>query len=70
MQEIISDFVVTNTAQRDIELNLAIQFAAECATAGKHRGILITRHDFSRFTVALSPDVPFGVIHERDLVAR
>jgi hypothetical protein len=39
--------------------------------AGEQRcGILITLHDFTKFTVALSPDVPFGLIQEHDLAKR
>lgn len=70
MHQIISDIVVTNPAQRDIELNMAVQIAAEHAEENKRRGILVTRHAFSRFTVSLTTDVPFGLIHECDLAAR
>jgi hypothetical protein len=34
-----------------------------------HR-ILVTRHDFNHFSVALSSDVPFELIHEHDQVRR
>ncbi|UVJ38632.1 hypothetical protein [Arthrobacter sp. CJ23] len=68
-QQIVADIIVTNPTQRDIELNMAVQMAAECAAEDKRQGILVTRHDFSRFTVALTPDVPFGLIRERDLAA-
>jgi hypothetical protein len=31
-------------------------------------GILVTRVDFTTFTIALSPDIPFGVTMEMDLL--
>jgi hypothetical protein len=66
-QDIVIDIIVANTAQRDAELNRAVQIAAECASQEKRRGIVVTRHNFSRFTVKLTPEVPFGLIQENDL---
>jgi hypothetical protein len=34
----------------------------------KECGILVTRVDHATFEVALSPDVPFGLTHELDLL--
>lgn len=31
-------------------------------------GLLVTRVDFSTYTVALSPDIPFGFTRELDLL--
>lgn len=63
---LIADFVVTTTEERDFELSKALATAKfQAATIGK-LGILVTRHDFSRFSVSLTPTVPYGVIHERD----
>lgn len=67
MHQLISDIVITDPTSRDTELNMAVKMAAELATREKRCGILVTRHDFSKFTVALSPDVPFGLIHEQSL---
>lgn len=35
------------------------------ASQGRH-GVLLTRHEYQRFTVEVSPDVPFGVTIEID----
>ncbi|TQJ66322.1 hypothetical protein FBY31_0329 [Arthrobacter sp. SLBN-100] len=60
---------ITDPSSRAAELNKAVKMAAEIA--GEQRcGILITLHDFTKFTVALSPDVPFGLIQEHDLAKR
>jgi hypothetical protein len=66
MQRLIADIFITDPTSRDAELNTAVKMAAEIA--GEQRcGILITRHDFTKFTVALSPNVPFGLTQEHDL---
>lgn len=67
MQQLISEIVIMDPTTRDTELNTAVKIAAELAAQEKLYGILVTRHDLSRFTVALSSDVPFGLIHEHDL---
>ena len=67
MHQLIADIVITDPTSRDAQLNSAVKVAAEIAGQDQHCGILITRHDFRKFTVALSPDVPFGLIQEHDL---
>lgn len=63
---LIADFVVTTPEERDFELSRALATAKlQAAVAGK-LGVLVTRHDFSRFSVSLTPTVPYGVIQERD----
>ena len=63
---LIAHFVVATREERDTELARALVTAKiEAAATGKH-GVLITRHDFSRFSVSLSQTVPYGIIHERD----
>ncbi|QCP00827.1 hypothetical protein FCN77_20380 [Arthrobacter sp. 24S4-2] len=47
------------------QLNVAVLFAQYRAVHGRHRGILVTRHGYSDFTVALSPDVPYGSTREQ-----
>lgn len=69
MRQIFTEIIVTDASRRDTELNTAVTAALELAAQDKRCGILVTRHEFSRFTVALTPDVPFGVIHEHDLTA-
>jgi hypothetical protein len=68
MHSVIAAIVAEDVSHRDIELDLAVEVAAEVASY-RRCGILITRHDFSTFTVAVTPDVPFGLIHELDLAA-
>lgn len=65
---LIADFVVTTPEERDTELARALTAAKNQAAATGKLGVLVTRHDFSRFSVSLSPTVPYGVIHERDHV--
>lgn len=63
---LIADFVVTTPQERDSELSKAVASAKfQAAMAGKF-GVLVTRHDFSRFSVSLTPSVPYGAIHEQD----
>lgn len=50
---------------RDKKLDQATSQLRGKATAC---GILVTRIDFSTFTVALSPDIPFGLTREIDLL--
>lgn len=67
MNHIVSEIIVTDAGHLDTELNKAVKAAVEFAAQEKRHGILVTRHEFSRFTVALTPDVPFGLIHEHDV---
>jgi len=65
-ETLIADFIVTNPAERDMMLRSALSTAkANAAVQGK-RGILVTRHDLQRFSVSLTPNVPYGYIHELD----
>ncbi|MCX2750530.1 hypothetical protein OOZ51_22400 [Arthrobacter sp. MI7-26] len=52
-------------ASRDRELD---QATALLRANGAVCGIVVTRVDFAKFTVALSPDVPFGLTKEVDLL--
>jgi hypothetical protein len=48
-----------------LRLDAAVETARKNALGlGKH-GILVTQHDFGNFSVALSPEVPFGLTLER-----
>lgn len=49
---------------------LAVVAARTDASANGTHGILVTRHDFGHFSVSLSADVPYGLIHEHDLALR
>jgi hypothetical protein len=66
----IADFHVQSKNERDDKLNAAIAAARKISPGNGNRGILVTRHNFSHFSVALSPDVPFGLIVEHDNARR
>lgn len=70
MHDIIADLRISTKADIDRHLTHAVATAIEKAEAKGSQGILITRHDFSHFTVALTPTVPFRLIKERDLAGR
>lgn len=67
---LIADFVVTTPQERDYELSRALTTARFKADMSRTLGILVTRHDFSRFSVSLTSAVPYGAIHERDNARR
>lgn len=58
---------VDNAAHLHERLNAAVETARQKATKhGKH-GILVSQHGYGNFTVAISPEVPFGLTLERRL---
>lgn len=65
----IAQLRVESKAELHEKLNAAVKTAVE-SCSDKARGILVTRDSFDRFSVALSPDVPFGQIQERDHARR
>ena len=67
MQRIIADLHVQNRAEKETQLTLALGTAISAAKTEKTCGVLITRHHYTQFTVALSPTVPYGQTHELDL---
>ncbi|MDR7083379.1 hypothetical protein J2X01_002673 [Arthrobacter ginsengisoli] len=67
---VISDFRVKDKAELHEKLDAAVTAAQSDALADGAGGVLVTRHDFSHFSVTLSPDVPFGLIHEDDQASR
>jgi hypothetical protein len=67
MERIIADLVVRDAADKEAQLASALGIAIEEASRGKVCGVLLTRHHYSRFTVALSPKVPYGQTYELDI---
>lgn len=58
---------VESAADMHERLDAAVETARQKAiTDGKH-GILVTQHSHSKFIVAISPSVPFGLTLERRL---
>lgn len=66
--QVIADLLVTGKEEMNLEINRAVEAATGMAQIERHRGVLVTRHDFYRFTVALDSSVPFGLISESDQV--
>lgn len=56
---------VEDASSRDRQLEQASSLLHEKAT---DCGILVTRIDLTTFTIALSPDIPFGLTRELDLL--
>jgi hypothetical protein len=50
----------------ELQLDEAVAPARSMAMHEKRHGILVTRHDYHTFTVALSEAVPFGLTHEHE----
>lgn len=61
-------FHVTGTTPTAIQDSIthAVQTAQEHSMREGWQGILVTRHNPGLYTVALSAEVPYGVIMERD----
>lgn len=67
---IVANFRVGCKAEMDEKLDSAVAAARREAFVDRTLGVLVTRHDFGQFSVALSPAVPFGLIREPDHVCR
>lgn len=67
--QVIADIKVQHKAELYEKLDAVIT-AAYADSVVHQRGVLVTRHQFDHFTVALSPNIPFGIIHENDQVRR
>lgn len=48
------------------QLNAAHEEVRSLAIAGGQNGVLVARHRHNTFTIAESPDVPYGMTYERD----
>jgi len=68
MQQIIADLTVRNTMEKEALLESALNRAIQAASVEQAYGVLLTRHDHTRFTVELSARVPYGRTYELDLV--
>ncbi len=64
-----SDLVLEITAHDpstlESDLNKAVDIVRARAMQERRHGILVTRHDFATYTVAVSRDVPYGETLER-----
>lgn len=68
MKEFIADVEVHNAAEKDVQLTFALTNAIHAAQKDGTCGVLVTRHQYTKFTVSLSPTVPYGQTRELDLV--
>lgn len=48
------------------QLDIVHEAVRSLAISGGRNGVLITRHSHDTYTVAISPDVPYGMTHERE----
>jgi hypothetical protein len=63
--EIVTDFRIKDKHTLDKQLNAAVETAIQLAHP-QRKGVLVTRHDASRFSVTVTTEVPFGLIYEHD----
>lgn len=56
--------IAADRASMERQLDEAVTVARTKAMHERRRGILVTRHDYDSFTVALSDAVPFGLTRE------
>lgn len=63
--ELVMDFRISDKKALDRRLNIGVEKAIQRALP-QRKGVLVTRHDGSRFTIAVTAEVPFGFIYEHD----
>jgi hypothetical protein len=54
----------------EANLNLAVEIAQGHAIREGSRGVLVTQHGFTSYTVTVTADVPFGQTQERRMADR
>jgi hypothetical protein len=67
---ILVEFRAQGAADAEEQLNAAVEVVRRGVGHNRGGGILITRHDFDHYSVAVSAEVPYGWIHENDLARR
>lgn len=63
--DVILEITAHDPATVENDLNTAVEIAREHAMKERRHGILVTQHDYTSYTVAVSRDVPYGQTHER-----
>lgn len=58
------EVTVTDRANMELRLDEAVAHTVTRAAQEGRQGILVTRHEFGSFTVALSDAVPYGLTRE------
>jgi hypothetical protein len=64
LSDILWEVTANDPASLARDLNAAVEIARTCAMDHRH-GIWVTQHGFTSYTVAVSQDVPYGLIRER-----
>ncbi|HKU31320.1 MAG TPA: hypothetical protein VJQ60_12590 [Arthrobacter sp.] len=64
ISDVVLEVTVDDRSSLQLELDRAVEFALKHAFESR-RGVLVTRHGFTFYTVAVSQDVPFGETRER-----
>lgn len=62
--DILLEVTAKDPASLEKDLNAAVEIARTSAMNHGY-GIWVTQHGFTSYTVAVSPDVPFGLTRER-----
>lgn len=57
--------IAVDRADMERQLDEAVTVARKRAMYDRRQGILVTRHDYDSFTVALTDAVPFGLTREQ-----
>lgn len=56
---------VSERASMELDLDTAVHLAIRLAMKEGLQGVLVTRHNYTSFTVDLSNSVPYGLTRER-----
>jgi len=65
---IIMEIRCDSSSELEETLSAAVAAAELRAYSTRSGGVVVTRHDFDRFTVETTSAVPFGLTLERDFV--
>lgn len=65
LPDLVLEITAHDPGTIETELNTAVETVLTQAMREHLRGILVTQHEYDRYTVALSLDVPYGETHER-----
>lgn len=62
--DILLEVTADDPASLEMDLNTAVEIARASAMHHRH-GIQVTQQGFTSYTVAVSPEVPYGLTRER-----
>jgi hypothetical protein len=64
LPDLVLEITAHDPGTIETELNAAVETVLTQAMRARSCGVLVTQHGYNRYTVALSPDVPYGQTHE------